>query len=457
MSKKIKIKPKKVLAFPESKSKVETERIKKTKIRVIGIGGGGCSIISEIASKIKKASFLAANTDLRALKILRRKVNRFQFGQNLTQGLGTGMNANLGREAAQSEKEEIKKIFSGQDLCVLVATLGGGTGSGASPIFAKIGKNLGVKTFGIFTLPFQFEGTKKMEIAKEALAKLRPNLNALSIIPNERIFQIIDKKTPLKQALSAINKNLTEALEGLIDMIYLPGLINIDLADLKTILEKRGKVAYLNKIEVQGSGKVEEAIKKLISSPLYPYTIRGAKGILFNIEGGKNLGLAEVSLISRTIHDLVNKEAKIIFGIVQTKKSQGKIKITLLATGCRTKLGVQSMTDDRKKNRQTKIKPKPSLIKKPKVKKIRARKKLVEKKSKKKLKIKPKKIIKKKRSQSKVKESDEIKVRVLHAPGVQRKNALQIKKEEKKEEEELIAKEKEWEFPAFLRRKKLTQ
>ena len=333
-------------AIKKSLPKVEEEKIKKTKIRVVGIGGGAGNIISEIASKIEKATFVAANTDLKALKEVPKKVERFHFGGNLTQGLGTGMNPELGENAAQSDRERIKKLLENQDLCILIATLGGGVGSGATPIFAKIAKSLGNLTLGIFTLPFKFEGEKKMEIARTALEKIKPRLNALIIIPNERIFQIIDKKTPLKAALSAINESLIESLEGLIEMIYEPGLINIDFADLRTILEGQGRLSYLNTVIVQKKGDVSQtAVEKVLNNPLYPYSIRGAKGILLNIAGEKDLELAEVSRISKTISGLVNEEAKIIFGISHTHhrggeaKYSGVIKTTLLAVGLQTKIG----------------------------------------------------------------------------------------------------------------------
>ena len=332
-------------AIKKSLPKGETEKIKKTKIRVIGIGGGAGNIISEIASNIEKATFVAANTDLKALKGVPKKVERFHFGGNLTQGLGTGMNPELGENAAQNDRERIKKLLENQDLCILIATLGGGVGSGATPIFAKIAKSLGNLTLGIFTLPFKFEGEKKMEIARTALEKLKPRLNALIIIPNERIFQIIDKKTPLKAALSAINESLVESLEGLIEMIYEPGLINIDFADLRTILEGQGRLSYLNTVIVRKKGDVSQtAVEKVLNNPLYPYSIRGAKGILLNIAGEKNLQLAEVSRISKTISGLVNEKAKIIFGISHARHGGGEakysdvIKTTLLATGCQTKI-----------------------------------------------------------------------------------------------------------------------
>ncbi|MDO8435882.1 MAG: cell division protein FtsZ [bacterium] len=345
-------------SFAIEKPKVENEGIKKTKIRVIGIGGGGGSIVSEIAPGMSKASFAAANTDLQALKSLGKKVLRFQFGENLTHGLGTGMNADFGRDAALEAKEKIQKLLEGQDLCILVASLGGGAGSGAAPIFAKISKSLGNLTYGIFTLPFKFEGEKKMEIAKDALKKIKNSLNAITIIPNERVFQIIDKDTPLKQALSVINKNLAESLGGLIETIYEPGLINIDFADFRTILEGQGRLVYLNTAEVQRKeGSIKELIDKVLSSPLYSYNIRGAKGVLFNIAGEKNLSLFEVSQISKTISELVHPEAKIIFGISQNPKYSEIIKTTLLANGCGMKLFSRAQVKGRRRGLYPLLKP----------------------------------------------------------------------------------------------------
>ena len=465
--------------------------IHKTKVRVIGIGGGGGSIVSEIVSRIKKADFVVANTDIRALKAV-RQVKRFQFGQSLTKGLGTGMNTELGELAAQNEKEKIKKLFEGQDLCIIVACLGGGTGSGATPIFAKISKNSGCLTYGIFTLPFEFEGEKKMEIAKESLEKIRPNLNAYSVIPNERIFQIIDKDTPLKDALSAINERLAENLEGLIGMIYLPGLINIDFADLRTILGGRGRLTYLNTIEIEEPNR-EEVAKKVISSSLYPYTIKGARGILYNVVGGKTLQLSEVSQLSKIIADSINKNAKIIFGINQGQKYQGKIKITLLATGCgkksfllkpaekKTKSFAFRKKPKRKKKTpktkkpeiekkekpksKTKIvrkprrpqpaadqpkvgKPKPK-IEKPKPKRRTVSKKALPKKKPRKTKPKKEKVI----SKTKIRPTRYSPEAKPMAGEKVRRNALQLKKVIEEEEKELLEREKIWETPAIFRKK----
>jgi len=509
LSKKILVgkKIKKKLSKPAKKSPVSDNTIHKTKIRVIGIGGGGGSIVSEIVSRIKKADFVVANTDIRALRAV-RQVRRFQFGQSLTKGLGTGMNAELGELAAQNEKEKIKKLFEGQDLCIMVSCLGGGAGSGATPIFAKISKNSGCLTYGIFTLPFEFEGEKKMEIAKESLEKIRPNLNAYSVIPNERIFQIIDKDTPLKDALSAINERLAENLEGLIGMIYLPGLINIDFADLRTILGGRGRLTYLNTIEIEDPDK-ENVVKKVTSSPLYSYTIKGARRILYNIIGGKMLQLSEVSQLSKIISDSINKNAKIIFGINQDQKYQGKIKITLLATGCGIK-GFSLKSDQRdnprpvlpkkvksKRRRPKKEKPEADRVaelknyatrpRSGKIKIISSKKKLRKRKrsravSRKKTlikkttskvartktgtKIKPKKVIPKikkvipetkiqpKKEKKKTKEPVRYLLETKPMAGEKvRRNALQLKKVIEQEEKELLEKEKSWETPAILRRK----
>ena len=432
--------------MPKKPQEIQSERVKRTKIRVIGVGGGGGSIVSEIASRVSQASFVVANTDLQALKTVSRKATRFQFGASLTQGLGTGMNPELGQIAAQQEKEKIKKLLEGQDLCILVVCLGGGTGSGAAPIFAKISKSLGNLTYGIFTLPFKFEGEKKMGIAKASLERVRPYLNALSIIPNERIFQIVDKATPLQQALSAINRNLSESLAGLIETIYEPGLINIDFANLKTVLEGRGRLAYLNAVVVpKGEKSPQEAIEKVLNSPLYPYTIRGAKGVLFNIAGEKEINLNEVNQISRNISSLLNKEAKIIFGVSQGRKYQDKIKITLLATGCGMK--VFSEKPKRKRKAKKKVVPEPIPMPKP---KPRPKQKLKKKKMKKVTPQKPKEVEKipeegLERPTPPEKKAVEIRIR---------KNGLQIKREAEEEEKEMLEKEKFWESPAFLRKRR---
>lgn len=411
-----------------------------TSIRVIGIGGGGGSIVSEIASGLSRVSFVAANTDLQALQIINKKVSRFPFGQKLTKGLGTGMNVEIGKEAAQNEREGIKKLCQDQDLCIIVASLGGGTGSGAASIFAKTSKSLGNLTYGIFTLPFEFEGERKMEIAKEALKNIKGNLDVITIIPNERVFKIIDKATPLRQALSIINKNLAQGLEGLIETIYEPGLINIDFADFKTVFKNKGKIAYLNTIETSTKeGSVKDLMAQVLNSPLYPYNIQGAKGVLFNISGEKNLSLLEVSEISKNISDLVSPEAKIIFGtrILANKKRQVPIiKTTLLAIGCGEKEikrnEIVEKEDEIKKEDKIKI------VKKSEIKK--SKKKTV---TKIKLNITDNELSE---TNEKPVETDDKRIR---------KSGLQVKKDTQEFEKEILEKEKFWETPAYLRRKSI--
>lgn len=418
-----------------------SQEVKKTRIRVIGIGGGGGTIVSELAARVKKASFVAANTDKQALRTLNRSVLPFQFGESLTHGLGTGMNQELARTAALSEKERIKKLFEGYDFCILVSALGGGAGSGASPVFAKEAKNSGVLTLGVFTLPFNFEGGKKQDLARESLQKIRPSLNAISILPNDRIFQVIEKSTPLKDALSFTNKNLAESLEGLIETIYLPGLINIDFADLKAVLQGQGKIAYLNTVELGGDNRAAEAVKKVLNSPLYPYTIRGAKKVLFNITGDKELLLSDVSGISKMIFEQVFSQAQIIFGISQSESSKDKIKISVLATGCSAKIFTNGEQPETVKKAQRKKRRKPKTHKPKHIPQPQPKPK-----------PKPKPRPKPKKVEVKVEVEEEKEPVVKKEEAKIRKSALQVKEEAKEQEKELLEKEKFWEAPAFLRR-----
>ncbi len=371
--------------------KKQNNFLHKTKTRIIGVGGGGSSIVSEIADKISKADFLVLNTDSRALKAVSKNIKKVQFGSKLTNGLGTGMNPDLAEAAAQEEKDKFKKVLENQDLIIIISCLGAGTGSGATPVLAKMAKSMGIMTYGVFTLPFEFEGKKKMDIALAALEKIKDNFNAYTVIPNERIFKVIDKKTPLKESFSLINKKLAENLKGLIEAIYLPGLINIDFADLKTILQAQGKLTFLNYLEIE-KNNLEEGVKKVLTSPFCSYDISGAKGILYNITGSNDLQLDEVSGVSNLIRDLANKKAKIIFGISNNPKCKNKIGITLLATGCGEK-----EEEEKKPTVKKKVKKK----------------------------IKPQKT---------------------------RKNALEIKKTTDEEEEKIRQEEDIWETPAILRK-----
>ncbi len=401
--------------------KSKAEKVKKIKVKVIGVGDGGTNIVSDIALKLEKARFLAANTDSQSLAKKAKRAETLIFGQNLTSGLGTGMDPELGERAALEARERIKRALAGSDLCIFVSTLGGGTGSGAMPVFAKISRNLGNLNYGIFTLPFRFEGKKRMEIAKASLEKMRSDLEGFSVIENEKIFQIIDKKTSLRNALFEVNKILTQGLEGLLALIYHSGLINIDFADIRTILKSGDGLSYLVRTEAVGQNRLRDVIKKALNSPLYSYGIEKAKGVLFNITGGKDLGLSEVAEISKNIFNLSDRSARIVFGVSESKE-RGRIGLTILATGCRSEFSEELFSEKEK-----------ALPKK-------ARVKIKEKKT--------DKTLDKKKKDAQNKGKKEIKRSVSQI----RKNALQLKKEAEKMEREMLERERFWETPALFRR-----
>ena len=444
----------------EAKS-IEPETVHKTRIRVIGIGGGGGSIVAEVAPLIQKVDFLVANTDIQAIKALGRKIKVFQFGQALTKGLGCGMDPKAGKDSAKDAEQKIANLFKGADLAILVSCLGGGTGSGAAPEFARIAKELGVLTFGIFTMPFKFEGAKRAQIAKASLERLRPHLNVFSVIPNENIFKIINKDTPILEAFSAINKRLSENLRGLVEMIHFPGIINIDFADLQTILDGKGKLAYLNSAANQGQNRSGEATKALLESPLSEYGINGAEKILFNITASKDLAMTEVELISRTIFDF-NRRARIIFGISQDNNYKNNLRITLLAVGCGqgeeklNKSELEAEKDDPKldpapaSKRENKPKQKLSPVRPGS--ELQRASKIQSAKNKKKLRP---KINKKARHRGEKKTEAEARQVPLLAEDnkmLPRKNGLDLRREAEKTEQELFEEEKKWDTPAFLRK-----
>ncbi|MBI3337522.1 MAG: hypothetical protein HY005_02780 [Candidatus Staskawiczbacteria bacterium] len=318
------IKKENISAFP-------AEALFRARIKVVGIGGGGGSIVSEIGRTVNKATFVIADTDIRALK-KKTGIKYFWFGKEFTHGLGTGVNPEIARTAAESEKEKITELFKDQDIVILIASLGGGLGSGATKVFAESAKLFGGITLGIFTLPFRFEGKNKSKIALKSLKELKSSLNVSITIPNERIFKVIGNDTSITEAFSTVNKSLIESLESLIDLIYNPGLINIDFADLRTILDGSGNSAFLNTVNASGKDKVKETVEKILINPLYQNNNFIAEKILFNISGGSGLNMIEVEKISKSIAAL-NPKAKIIFGISKDVKAKNKIKTTILITG----------------------------------------------------------------------------------------------------------------------------
>ncbi|MCP6726744.1 MAG: cell division FtsZ family protein [Patescibacteria group bacterium] len=434
--KKAPLKKKKTVVKRRSPKKSDLDSARRIKMRILGVGGGAGNIISEVSFGVSKVDFVAANTDTQALKGISKKVRSFAFGQEFTHGLGAGMDARVGEAAAKAEKERIKKLFEGQDFCVIVASLGGGTGSGATPIFAEAARESKCITIGIFTLPFSFEGEKRRQIAESALERLKPLLNSYVVIPNEKIFNVIDKSTPLPAALSVVNKRLADSLEGLIETIYLPGLINVDFADLRSVLDGRGRLGYLNSIQASGENKAQEGSEDVLNSRLGEYGISGADRILFNITSDKSLRMQEVAEISKTISDS-NPRARIIFGISFRSDFKNKLRITLLAIGC----------NDKKEEKEALKKKKPKrkkIIKEPEEKK--------EEKPEPALKPKKKKVVKKTaKLKKKVPRKSKPAPSPQQSPVMVRKNALDLKKEVDEELKNIEEEEKKWDIPSFLR------
>jgi len=443
--KNVKIDTKKIIKKTErvALKKEAVDALFKARIKVVGIGGGGGSIVSEIGKYLNKASFVIADTDIRALK-KRTGIKHFWFGKEFTHGLGTGVNPEIAREAAESEEEKIAELFKDQDIVILIASLGGGLGSGATQIFAQAAKSFGGITLGIFTLPFKFEGKNKLRIAQKALKDLKGALNVSITIPNERIFKIINSDTSITEAFSTVNKNLIKSLESLIDLIYNPGLINIDFADLRTILNGNGNFAFLNTVYSSGKNRAEDTVKRIFANPLYQNNNFIAEKILFNICGGVDLNMFEVEKISRYIAEL-NPKAKIIFGISKNIKMKNKIKTTILMTG------------------PGKEAEKAKKIEAPKIEKVVLKKSSLT----------AKKLSSNKKAIKKIPNNNFVPILNKNQPAIEipeklntnepikvqvkkniRRNALEIKKAEAIERDKRLLQEEEWEVPAFLRRVK---
>ncbi len=409
------------------------ELLREIKVSVIGIGGGGGSIISEISINLSKVFFAAINTDKHALDEVakNRKVKSVAFGKQHTGGLGTGMDPKLGRKAAEDDIEDVKLLFKDQDIVIFVSSLGGGTGSGALPVFTRAAREMGALVYGVFTLPFSFEGDKKMKIAKDAIKEANKDLNAITILPNEKIFEVVDKNTPLKKALTVMNQSLAESLEGLIETIYETGLINIDFADVRAVLENRRgprKLTYFTTVEGDLDDGAEEIVKRAISNPLYPYEINKARGILFNITGGKDIGLTDISSISESVAKHTEDDAKIIVGIMQKNKFKDRVKIALLATGCES--------DFMKKELEDEEDAKPKIVVKKKE-KVRTEKKI------------------EKNEVKKEEPKKEAVEKITVVPSLEKNYFSQeekVKKPENQEEKDLLEEEEKWDKPSFLRR-----
>lgn len=303
------------------------------KIKVVGVGGGGNNAISRMRKDLfKEVDFIAINTDTQDLELCKADT-KIHIGKNLTKGLGTGMNPELGRQAAEETRSEISEALKGADLVFITAGLGGGTGSGASAVVAETAKEMGALTVAVVTKPFTFEGAQRSRIAQDALAHLKDKVDTLIVVPNDRIFSVIEKDTTLIKAFEIVDDILKYAIQGVAELIAMPGIINVDFADVKAIMENAG-TALVGIGIASGQDRAMSAVTQALNSPLLEVSIEGAKGVLFGISGTKDLKMSEINEIAKTISDAVDPTAKIIFGAYHDKNMKvSELKVTIIATG----------------------------------------------------------------------------------------------------------------------------
>lgn len=314
--------------MPEIKPEIETF----AKIKVVGVGGSGCSAVNRmIQSKIKGVEFVAINTDVQALHSSLAPV-KLHIGRAITRGLGAGMDPEIGRRSAEENQNEIRDLLKGSDMVFVTCGLGGGTGSGAAPVVAELAKEAGALTVGVVTKPFTFEGAQRKNIAERAYEALSENVDTIISIPNDRILQIIDKKTSLIEAFSIVDDVLRQGVQGISEIITVPGLVNVDFADVKAIMSDQGS-ALMGIGKASGENRAVEAAKAAVASPLLEVSVDGARGVLFTITGGANLGMHEISEAAKIITASADPNAKVIFGAVVNETMKDEIKVTVIATG----------------------------------------------------------------------------------------------------------------------------
>ncbi len=301
-------------------------------LKVIGVGGGGCNAVSRMMKTgVKGIEFIAMNTDAQALYHSEAPL-KINVGKATTRGLGAGANPDVGRQSAEESSEEIKAAIQGSDMVFITCGLGGGTGTGGAPIVAELAKELGILTVAVVTKPFSFEGMKRKQQAEDGLENLRGKVDTLITIPNDRILSIIDKKTPLMDAFAVVDDVLRQGVQGIADIITVHGMINVDFADVRTVMQNAGS-ALMGIGYGAGENRAAEAAKAAIESPLLEMDIAGAKGILFNVTGGNDLSMFEVDEAARIITEASDPDATIIFGAVVNDSYTGEIKVTVIATG----------------------------------------------------------------------------------------------------------------------------
>lgn len=303
-------------------------------IKVIGVGGGGNNAVNRmIEHGVQGVEFIAVNTDAQALNLSKAEI-KMQIGAKLTRGLGAGANPEVGKKAAEESKEQIEEALKGADMVFVTAGMGGGTGTGAAPVIAQIAKDLGALTVGVVTRPFTFEGRKRAMQAAGGISAMKESVDTLIVIPNDRLLEIVDKNTPMLEAFREADNVLRQGVQGISDLIAVPGLINLDFADVKTIMSNKGS-ALMGIGVATGENRAAEAAKKAISSPLLETSIDGAQGVLMNITGGNNLSLYEVQEAADIVASASDQDVNMIFGSVINENLKDEIVVTVIATGFR--------------------------------------------------------------------------------------------------------------------------
>jgi len=309
------------------------------KIKVIGLGGGGCNAITRMVQEgIQGVDFIAMNTDAQALAITEAPV-RIQIGEKLTKGLGVGGDHVQGQKAAEESRDELRELVTGADMVFITAGMGGGTGTGAAPTIAELAKQGGALTIAVVTKPFTFEGTHRRDVAEEGIIRLMAKVDTLIIIPNDRLLDLCDQKTGVDNAFKLADDVLRHGVQAISDVITVPGLINLDFADVKAVMKDAGP-AWMSIGIGSGKNRAIEAAKDALASPLLDVSIEGSKGVLFNVVGGSSLTLFEVNEAAEVIKQAVDPEANIIFGVAHDPNMDNEVKITLIATGFRSKIGL---------------------------------------------------------------------------------------------------------------------
>lgn len=347
----------------ERKDKLEPSKIETfASIKVVGVGGGGCSAVNRMVnSKLRGIEFVAINTDVQVLSHCEAPI-KVQIGKETTRGLGSGKDPEIGRRSIEENKEEVYEALKGADMTFITYGAGGGTGTGAGPMVAEIAKELGSLTVSVITKPFTFEGIRRKKVADLGIEELQDKVDTLIVIPNDRLLQVIDKKTTLTDAFAVVDDVLQQGVQGISDLITLRGIINVDFADVRSILSDAGS-ALMGIGRATGDNRAIEAARAAIDSPLLEVSIDGAKGILFNVTGGPDLGMYEIDEAAKAITESADPDANIIFGAIIDEAMSGEVKITVIATGFeggksdkkKTEIGEPTLTEKKEEKEESEL------------------------------------------------------------------------------------------------------